>query len=354
MSTEPKDKTLVIETITWWKKISRPFSLSGERQEIVERNIREEAKGDFDFFTLSILSAIIVTLGLIINSAAVIIGGMLIAPLFWPILALSLGIVKGSVRLLETSFFTLAKVAVVILLISFLIGWLAPITQWDTEIISRTQPTLFELIIALVAGFAGAFIISYPKLEQAIAGVVIAAALVPPICVLGLSLAEQNLNAAGGSMLLFIANLIAVTVAASIYFLLAHFKTLQYSVSKERQRHNLLWSAAILLIIFIPLLIITGNTIQDYQRTSKVKKIMTMQLPNSELVDMNISQVDNVYYINTTIRSAQNISQYRMDLITDALTKALDSSVRLQVSIIPVLQGGKEIDNGNTNFLPNT
>jgi uncharacterized membrane protein len=83
------------------------FRIPIERQQTVLDQIRGHAKGDFDFYVLLILGAIIITLGLIINSGAVVIGGMLVTPLVWPILAVSLSIIRGSARMLQTSIITL-------------------------------------------------------------------------------------------------------------------------------------------------------------------------------------------------------------------------------------------------------
>ncbi|MCR4280005.1 MAG: TIGR00341 family protein [Candidatus Komeilibacteria bacterium] len=333
----------------FWRRLTSWFSLPAERRELVEKNIREEAKADFDFYVLSILAAIIVSLGLIINSGAVIIGGMLIAPMFWPILAMSLGIVKGGVRLLQNSFFTVAKVTILTLAISYIIGFIVPVTEYGTEFFSRAQPTLYELFIALAAGFAGAFIVSYPKLSQAVAGVVIAAALVPPLAVVGLSLAEKDLTNVGGSLLLFLSNLIAVCVMSSLFFLLAKFKPLNYASSKDLKKANLLWSVITLILIFIPLLIITGNAISNFNQMKTVNKAIRLNLPGSEIVQTKINEMDDVLYIRSVVRSSQNIRQFKLETISTELADILDQSVRLQISVIPVLEAGEMVDDGDVN-----
>lgn len=115
-------------------------------------------------FILLSFSTIIIALGLVINSAAVVIGGMLIAPLVWPILSLALSIMKGKSRFVGEAVVTIFKSSLIILLLSILVGLLVPNVALNSqEIISRTQPQLYELFIALVSGFIGAFIVSYPK-----------------------------------------------------------------------------------------------------------------------------------------------------------------------------------------------
>jgi uncharacterized membrane protein len=119
-----------------------PFSVDCKRQEKVYEEIRESAKGDFDFYVLLISASIIITLGLIINSSSVVIGGMLLAPLVWPILALSMGIIKGRSKLLQESVFTLLKSTILILVIAIFLGLIAPdYTLKGNEFLSRTAPT---------------------------------------------------------------------------------------------------------------------------------------------------------------------------------------------------------------------
>jgi len=151
------------------KKYISPFFISKKRQEKVYCEIKESAKGDFDFFVLTVFSAIIITLGFVVDSSAVVIGGMLLAPLVWPILALSLAIVKGKSKVLQSSSFTLLKSTLVILLIAIALGFVSPnYALKNTEFLARTSPTIFELFIALASGFVGAFIIAYPKIGSSI------------------------------------------------------------------------------------------------------------------------------------------------------------------------------------------
>ncbi len=324
-----------------FRKIFNVFRLSDERHVKVLEQIKESAKGDLDFFTLTIFAGIIITLGLILNSSAVIIGGMLMAPLVWPILAMALSMIRGSLRLFEQSLFTLFKATASILLVAYLMGLILPFNEFGMEVISRTQPTILELFIALAAGFVAAFVISYPGLGSFIAGVVIASAVVPPLCVVGLSLAEKNLGQAAGSLLLFVSNLIAMILSAALFFVLAKFKPLSGEESLERRRNNVVWSVVFLIIIIIPLIIITSDTLKNNQQIKIVRGVINLRVSQSEISDIKLSGRDDVLFIEIVVRAKNNLTPKQMDSLTNQLSEELGSSVNLKMTIIPILEAGQ-------------
>ena len=335
------------------------FQLPEERQRRVYEDIKEESRGDLDFYLLSIFSGIIITLGLLINNAAVIIGGMLIAPLVWPVLALAMAIIKGSVRLLTNSLFTLGKVTVVILIFSYLIGLVSPFDIAGEEFLSRVQPTLIELMIALAAGFVGAFIVAHPKIHSSIAGVVVAVALVPPICVLGLTFVEQDLFHAMGAALLYFTNLIAVTFAAALYFILSHFRAPYREEEKRRRTANLIWTVVFLALALVPLVWITNNLVDQEEDEKLVRKIIEINLPDVKVDDLIIREIENKTYLDIVVKSPENLTPEQTDALTTEISKQLDRSVDLEIMVIPTLEAGEvveevELEAPNENILDNS
>ncbi len=326
------------------KKYLSIFNLPVERQRKVIEQIKSESRGDLDFYTLSFFSVIIISLGLILNNSAVIIGGMLITPLVWPMLAMALGMVRGSVRLFEISLLTIIKVILLTLLTSYLIGLLSPFKELGVEILSRTQPTILELVIALAAGFVAAFVISYPRLGSFIAGVVIAAAVVPPLCVVGISFALNSLAQAGGAFLLFVANLIAVILAATGFFYLARFEPVQTELGKERRKGHIFWSIIFLIVVLIPLVIITKDIISQNRQYQLAKEVIVTDLLEGSLVELAINQKEGALFIEATLRARSNLSSRQMDKLINLLTQKLNRSINLQITVIPTLQGGKTIE----------
>jgi len=193
------------------------------------------------FFMLGLASAI-ATFGLIADSAPAIIGAMIIAPLMAPIMSLSLGLVAFERRLIFVSLLTVVVGAAWTVAIAFLGSTLLGMRVAGPEILSRTSPTLLDLGIALAAGGAAAFVHTRRSIANSIAGVAIAVALVPPLAVtgIGLSLGTRAVTETGMALselgkwsggsaiafdafLLFLTNLVGITVVAMLVFVLQHY-----------------------------------------------------------------------------------------------------------------------------------
>jgi len=173
-----------------------------------------------NFFALLLFASIIATYGVTSDSSVAVIGAMLVAPLMTPVIATTAAVVMGSrSRALQAFVLTLAGVISVIL-IAYLLTWVVPdatisFTE-NEEISSRTDPGLYALVIAFAAGAAGAFINSRAEIADALGGVAIALSLVPPLCVVGISLQEGQWEAATGAFLLFLTNYLATLLAGGL------------------------------------------------------------------------------------------------------------------------------------------
>ena len=338
-------KEIPEEKIKEIKKFISPFRINEERQGKVYGEIKENAKGDFDFFVLTIFSAIIITLGLIVDSSAVVIGGMLLAPLVWPVLALSLAIIKGRSGLLQSSVSTLFRSTVVILLISFVFGFISPdYALKGSEFISRTSPTIFELFIALAAGFVGAFVITYPKIGAAIAGVVVAAALVPPIAVIGLSVSHGNLEMAGGAFILYLSNLIAVTFAASILFLVSKFKGPSTEIGQDKRKSNIRWALIFLIVMAIPLLLITSEAIKEKNQQNAIRQIINAKFPTATIASVDVEDKGEVVVIDVTIQHSDILTENQVNNLAETLSQKMKKVVVPRITIVPIV---KLWENGN-------
>lgn len=178
--------------------------------------VQSNSAWDFDFLALIALSTVIASAGLIENSAAVIIGAMLVAPLMTPLLGMGLSMVQGNPRLLQLAGRTVFLGFLTSLTIGFLSGLCVPRFQLATpEMVARDWPLLLDLTIAFAAGLAGAYTSSRPSLIAALPGVAIAAALVPPIATAGLALSIGDYDLAGGAILLFLVNAVAIVLATT-------------------------------------------------------------------------------------------------------------------------------------------
>ena len=255
---------------------SSPFgsflnNLSGEWQINLESRIpRKElyqariasSKPSLGFFVLLLCAAVIATLGLIANSAAVVIGAMIVAPLMDPILSLAFALSISNNKLAKRSLLTVVIGVLVVVATSALLASLLDVSEVNREMTSRTAPNLIDLGVAVAAAVAGSFSMTRERLSNSLAGVAIAVALVPPLCVCGIGLSMGNEvvavfgrgTVAGitnqiseGSFLLFLANLIGITVASLFVFLVQ-----RYGSVLQCWRNLVLW-LGLLGLLCIPL-----------------------------------------------------------------------------------------------------
>jgi uncharacterized hydrophobic protein (TIGR00271 family) len=178
-----------------------------------------------DFFFMIILSIITATFGLILNNVAVIIGSMLIAPMLYPFLSLSLGITISDGKLISRSFYTIVKAwafGVGIATITSLL-FSSYLDGLNDEILLRTKATLPHITVALAAGFAGSFALVKPKLNENLPGIAISVALIPPIAVTGIGVALLNPAIITGSVLLFLVNAIGIVLSGMVTLSLMNF-----------------------------------------------------------------------------------------------------------------------------------
>ena len=155
-------------------------------------------------------SIFIASIGLNMNSTAVVIGAMLISPLMTPIVGLGFGLAIFDTRLIKQSLEVLLTQVLVSLLVSTLYFWISPLSYASSELIARTSPTIWDVLIAIAGGIAG-FIGSRKKeANNIVPGVAIATALMPPICTAGYGLANGNVRFLFGALYLFLINCVFI------------------------------------------------------------------------------------------------------------------------------------------------
>ena len=176
----------------------------------LHRSHMRDACLDEVFIVLSVGASLIATLGLLANSAAVVIGAMVVAPWIMPLRAAAFAILLGEGQLLGRSLRTLMVGVVSTTLLSLVLGYLADLPRFGTEVLTRTTPNLLDLGIALVAGGLATYAKLRSDAVSSLAGTAIAVALVPPVCVMGLLLSQQQWNEAVGAGLLFATNLLGI------------------------------------------------------------------------------------------------------------------------------------------------
>lgn len=182
------------------------------------KNLIDESTPDFDFFFLIILAVLMATFGLLENSAAVVIGSMLIAPILFPVLSLGLSIVMSDMNLIGRATGTLMKALLLGIFTAFTATLLFGHGGVTDEIIFRTEPTLLSFAIAFVAGLAVSYTAARPNLSSTLVGIAVSVALIPPIAVIGVGLALVKVPIISGAVAFLLVNVIGIVFASMLIF----------------------------------------------------------------------------------------------------------------------------------------
>lgn len=198
--------------------LSARFSLRQDKADDaeIEARIRDgvELRGATPWILM--FAIIVASVGLNVNSTAVIIGAMLISPLMGPIMGAGLGLAVLDFDLAKRSLANLAIATGISLVVSALYFMLTPLREAQSELLARTTPTLWDVLIALFGGMAGIVGITRREKSNVIPGVAIATALMPPVCTAGFGLASGNWRFFGGAMYLYAINCVFIAVATAV------------------------------------------------------------------------------------------------------------------------------------------
>ena len=314
--------------------------LSPQQRSAVIAEVTPLASPGFDFFFLVILSTSIATLGLITDSPAVIIGAMLVAPLMSPIIGIGLASITGNPILLRRSLSALLRGALLAILLSALITLIntyLPIISLQSlpnEVTVRTHPSPIDLVIALAGGLAAAYALTQPNLSAALPGVAIATALMPPLCTVGIGIALQRWEVAGGALLLFVTNAITIAFASALVFFLRGFGA-SLNVNQPRVPRSLVLSAGLVAVLLLPL---SYFSVQFFQNASEDRRINTIvaddvaRMNGAELVEMDVTHDGNSLDMNITIRTSALLRYAQVVALQEALVTDLDRPISLKVN----------------------
>ncbi len=215
----------------------------------LRREFEHEARFSLVFVVLTVGASLIASLGLLANSAGVVIGAMVVAPWILPLQAMAFEILRGRLPMFLRALRTLLGGVVICVLLAMGVGHLVAFPSFGSEVMNRTSPNLLDLGVALVAGAVAMFAKLRKDAISALAGLAIAVALVPPMCVVGILLASSHWVQAYGALLLFTTNLLGIMVGA-----MAALATLERVYRGRLLRSRLgLTSVALTALLVIPL-----------------------------------------------------------------------------------------------------
>jgi len=320
--------------------------ISETRRSEVRGQLSEASHPDFDFFLLVLLSSIIATLGLLVNSPAVIIGAMLVAPLMSPIIGLGLASIRGDDVLARNALASLLRGAALGVLISFLVTWVNTFMPFvdlqannlPMEVMARTQPSPLDLAIALAGGLAAAFALAMPDISAALPGVAIATALMPPLSTIGIGLAFQRWDVAAGSLLLFVTNAITIAFASMLVFFVLGFT--RRDVTKTGylfgMPRSLVVSAIATGLMLAPLTYISVQFVHDAvaaraqsDQLDQMEQIIRQgvdDISGAELLEWSPSTEENVLKLEIVIRTTHTLLHSEAVSLRDAISLQLSEA----------------------------
>jgi uncharacterized hydrophobic protein (TIGR00271 family) len=228
-------------------------------------HVHEEGGLSGRYIFMTAMSCGIAILGLLLSSPAVIIGAMLISPLMGPIMLMGFSLSILELKALRESIVSLAVGTGLALGTSFLIVFLSPLTDVTPEILARTRPNFFDLLVAVFSGLAGGYAVIHRKGET-IVGVAIATALMPPLAVVGYGLATAQFQLAGGAFFLYMTNLLAIALSVTV---LSRF----YGFGERHSPKHNFWQTGMIVGVFVALSIPLGLALRDIAYETRVRDV---------------------------------------------------------------------------------
>lgn len=264
---------------TLWQIIKRYFNVlpykDGEKYVI--KQITNGINFQGSNLWILIFAVFIASLGLNVNSTAVIIGAMLISPLMGPIIGMGLALGIADLDLFKQSIKNYLVSTFISVITATIYFTLSPITDAQSELLARTSPTLYDVLIALFGGAAGFLAMSTKGRNNVVPGVAIATALMPPLCTAGYGLAVQNTSYFFGAFYLYFINtvFIAFTTCLGVRFL--HFHRKQF-INREQMRRVNFYIVSIIIITIIPASYMTWNIIKQSVFENNIENFVTKEL----------------------------------------------------------------------------
>ena len=234
---------------------------SKESEELTIESIRHGVIFKGTNLWVLIFAIFIASLGLNVNSTAVIIGAMLISPLMGPIMGFGLAVGISDFELLKQSFKSYLLTTFISVVTSTLYFSLTPLNEVQSELLARTSPTIYDVLIALFGGLAGIIAVSTKEKGNVIPGAAIATALMPPLCTAGFGLATGNIFYFLGAFYLYFINSVFISFATYLGVRFMHFKRKDF-VDKQREQMVRRYIIALVLVTMCPAFYLTYGIVK--------------------------------------------------------------------------------------------
>ncbi|MGE5660324.1 MAG: DUF389 domain-containing protein [Actinomycetota bacterium] len=301
--------------------------VSAEALEAMYLSLLEEAQLNLNYMILTVGACLIATFGLIANSTAVIIGAMIVAPLMMPLRGLAFGALEGNPVLFRRSLSSLLVATLVAIFLSYSLGLLLNFPEFGSEVLARTQPNLIDLGIAVAAGGISGFAKVRPRISDALAGTAIAVALMPPLCVVGLSLSQKMWQFSWGALLLYLTNFLGITLACMLVFVWAGYSPL------AKSRKALFWALALTGVLVIPLGASFVQLLRQAQLQATIRKILVSRTvtvgQQVELINTEVNWTAAPPEVRLIVLAKQPLTAKQVALVEQFLTREMRQPFQL-------------------------
>lgn len=323
----------------WRRYIEKPLPLSQAQDSIIPGSVPS-----LSFYLMMTASTVIATLGLLADSAAVIIGAMLVAPLMAPIISLAFGVVSWDWHLILRSALIACSGSLLCILLAYLTTHSIGYQMAGPEIVARMRPSMLDLDVAIAAGAAAAYTLTRASTSATLAGIAIAVALVPPLCTVGIALALDNeasieVGVAWDSLsakrpfILFLTNLVGIAFAATVVFFLQYFR-------KQPKGIAALLMACVSLLVVVPSL---THGLEELLVRNKVQRSLISESHEIIGADTEIRftsittrfDEDSVVIRVDIVDGAQIITQDFTNALQQRMRALADRPVLLEIGVIP-------------------
>ena len=322
------------------------FNLNEDKAE--EKEIVESIRRDIHFkgtnlWTL-IFAIMIASIGLNVNSTAVIIGAMLISPIMGPIMGVGLGVATNDFELLKKGIKNLTIAAVISILTSAFYFYVTPLHDANSELLARTNPSLWDVFIAFFGGLAGIVAGTRTQKSNVIPGVAIATALMPPLCTAGYGLATGTWYYLLGALYLFFINSLCICLATFLVVKHLKFHKKEFQ-SKEAEKRVVRYIWLVVIVTVLPSVYLAYRIVERSIFESNAKNFVQQEFhfSRTQVVNRNYTMDGSGKKVIELLVIGQELSDYTIDSLCKRMPLYhLDSKTKLVVH--QGLDAKKEID----------
>jgi uncharacterized hydrophobic protein (TIGR00271 family) len=297
------------------------------------------------FFILSLANLIALT-GLIVNSAPVIIGAMLISPLMGPILSTGFAFATGNKTIWRKALKKVSLSIALTLLVAAAASYLSPLQDLTTEILARSRPNLYDLLIAIFAGLAGAGAICTKKnYITVVPGVAIATAVIPPLSVAGFGIGTGSFRIMAGGFFLFFTNFVAIIIATCAVLFFFGFKpSTDSGLDKAALKKRVAFLASVLCFICVPLIYTLHESVSELGLKKKIAVALKSQFDQPGVSRLSafshLEKADKSIDISAVINTTRYLSEKEIYRSEQSIRKALRQRLVFHLEQIKVQPGG--------------